>query len=129
MSRLIVGLIINGANLLLKGFIGAYQKVVASGGRTIKQQAEQTTQTSKAFSLGSLFERKMMDLDEAHMVLGTSQGETPQQIEERFNHLFTSNDPDKGGSFYIQSKIYRAKEAIDYELKKAQEQPENKQGP
>lgn len=26
------------------------------------------------------------------------------------------NDPDKGGSFYLQSKVFRAKEALDEQL-------------
>jgi len=31
--------------------------------------------------------------------------------------MFASNDPAKGGSFYLQSKIYRAKEALEEELR------------
>ena len=30
--------------------------------------------------------------------------------------FFEANDPKKGGSFYLQSKIYRAKEAIEHEI-------------
>jgi mitochondrial import inner membrane translocase subunit TIM16 len=30
--------------------------------------------------------------------------------------LFEVNDPNKGGSFYIQSKVFRAKEVLDFEL-------------
>ena len=35
---------------------------------------------------------------------------------QRYTKLFEANDPKKGGSFYLQSKIYRAKEALDTEL-------------
>lgn len=35
--------------------------------------------------------------------------------------MFDNNDPGKGGSFYLQSKIYRAKEVLEYELKKGDE--------
>lgn len=31
--------------------------------------------------------------------------------------MFASNDPAKGGSFYLQSKIHRSKEALMSELK------------
>ena len=31
---------------------------------------------------------------------------------ERFNNLFEKNLPEKGGSFYLQSKIYFAKEFL-----------------
>lgn len=30
--------------------------------------------------------------------------------------MFANNDPAKGGSFYLQSKIYRAKQALEEEL-------------
>ena len=36
---------------------------------------------------------------------------------QRYTKLFDANDPKKGGSFYLQSKIYRAKEALETELK------------
>lgn len=37
-------------------------------------------------------------------------------MEEKFQHLFNINDKSKGGSFYLQSKVFRAKERIDQEL-------------
>ncbi|CEP63636.1 import motor complex subunit PAM16 LALA0_S08e07162g [Lachancea lanzarotensis] len=40
----------------------------------------------------------------------------PQKIEERFKYLFDVNDKEKGGSFYLQSKIYRAAERLKFEL-------------
>lgn len=38
---------------------------------------------------------------------------------QNYDHLFGANDPAKGGSFYIQSKVVRAKER--FEMEKAQE--------
>lgn len=35
---------------------------------------------------------------------------------QRFQKFFNANDPGKGGSFYLQSKIYRSKEALLQEL-------------
>lgn len=37
----------------------------------------------------------------------------PALLEERFQHLYELNDPQKGGSFYLQSKVFRAKEALE----------------
>lgn len=34
---------------------------------------------------------------------------------QNYDHLFQANDPAKGGSFYIQSKVVRAKERFDME--------------
>lgn len=41
----------------------------------------------------------------------------PEEIEKNYKHLFEVNDKSNGGSFYIQSKIFRAKERVDQELK------------
>ena len=38
------------------------------------------------------------------------------KLNENYEKLFTSNDPKNGGSFYLQSKVFRAKERIDLEL-------------
>ena len=37
-------------------------------------------------------------------------------FQRKFDHLFAVNDKVKGGSFYIQSKVVRAKERIDQEM-------------
>ncbi|CAL7938297.1 unnamed protein product [Xylocopa violacea] len=40
-----------------------------------------------------------------------------EAIEHNYKYLMEVNDRSKGGSFYIQSKVVRAKERIDEELK------------
>ena len=44
---------------------------------------------------------------------------------QQYEKYFGSNDPKKGGSFYLQSKIYRAKESLDFELKRAEKNNNN----
>lgn len=55
-----------------------------------------------------------------------------EYMMERFKTLFDKNDPTKGGSFYLQSKVLRARERIEMEVKeaaeKAQEEAELKEG-
>jgi hypothetical protein len=36
---------------------------------------------------------------------------------QKYERLFELNDPGKGGSFYLQSKVVRAKEALELELR------------
>ena len=43
---------------------------------------------------------------------------------DRFKRLFDVNDPSKGGSFYLQSKILRARERIEMEVREATESAE-----
>lgn len=40
---------------------------------------------------------------------------------QRYQKLFQANDPTKGGSFYLQSKVVRAKEAIEEAAKEGGE--------
>lgn len=47
-----------------------------------------------------------------------------EYVMERFKRLFDSNDPKKGGSFYLQSKILRARERIELEVRQAAEKAE-----
>lgn len=44
-----------------------------------------------------------------------------ETIEKNYKHLFEVNDKAKGGSLYLQSKVYRAKERIDMELQKSEQ--------
>ncbi len=69
-----------------------------------------------------------MTLDEACQILNVKPpGPGQVNIEEateRFKRLFDANDPDKGGSFYLQSKILRARERIEAEVRPAKEKAE-----
>lgn len=66
-----------------------------------------------------------MTLDEACKILNVKppmKGEANMdEVLERFKKLFDANDPKKGGSFYLQSKVLRARERIDGEARQAAE--------
>jgi mitochondrial import inner membrane translocase subunit TIM16 len=67
-----------------------------------------------------------MTLEEACKILNVkppSKGAANvEEVMERYKRLFDANDPQKGGSFYIQSKVVRARERIEAELGPIQEQ-------
>lgn len=67
-----------------------------------------------------------MTLDEAVKILNVKppQGGKAdmEEVMDRFKRLFDANDPQKGGSFYLQSKILRARERIEAEVRPMQEQ-------
>ena len=69
-----------------------------------------------------------LTLDEACKILNVKPpqgGKTDMEtVMERFKKLFDSNNPDKGGSFYLQSKVLRARERIEMEVKEAAEATE-----
>jgi import inner membrane translocase subunit TIM16 len=45
-----------------------------------------------------------MTLDEAKEILNVD-NMTIEEVENKYKHLFESNDKAKGGSFYLQSKV------------------------
>ncbi|VDP00974.1 unnamed protein product [Soboliphyme baturini] len=54
-------------------------------------------------------------------ILNISSVKDKEEVQKNYEHLFAANDRSKGGSFYLQSKVVRAKERIDEELKHAGE--------
>jgi len=64
-----------------------------------------------------------MTLEEACNILNVkkpAKGEganTLAEATERYKRLFDANDPLKGGSFYLQSKIVRARERLECEIR------------
>ena len=75
---------------------------------------EQATKNFKE-SMGSMI-KTPMTRDEALKILNIEheEDEEPEAkaIMERFETIFEKNLPEKGGSFYIQSKVYFAKEFL-----------------
>ncbi|KAJ8962403.1 hypothetical protein NQ318_018387 [Aromia moschata] len=60
-------------------------------------------------------EPEQMSLNEALRILNVEQL-NPEQIDRQYKYLFEANSKNQGGSFYLQSKIFRAKERLDSEL-------------
>jgi hypothetical protein len=54
-----------------------------------------------------------MKLKEARMILNVKPDSTRKEIKERYDSLSKANNEDDGGSFYLRSKVFRAKEALD----------------
>lgn len=94
------------------------------GGRSGQGSSSATDSRTTAENL-----RLGMTLEEAQQILNVSQSSSGEEISKNYDHLFTINDKAKGGSFYLQSKFYRAKERIDKELVDNPPPPEPKSEP
>jgi len=58
-----------------------------------------------------------MQTGEALDILNIERSNLNQKaVDEMFDKYYKLNDPTKGGSFYLQSKFFRAKEALEYEM-------------
>ena len=50
-----------------------------------------------------------------------------ERVHEQFKRLFDMNDPKRGGSFYLQSKVLRARERLEMEVRTRQETEEREE--
>ncbi|KAF1812922.1 cochaperone Pam16 [Eremomyces bilateralis CBS 781.70] len=111
--RIITQVVLTGTRVVGRAFAEAYrqasasQKYAAAGG--------------KNSSSGGTFASSGLTLDEACKILDVAPPKggamNAEQVMERFKRLFDQNDPKKGGSFYLQSKILRARERIEMEVR------------
>ena len=78
--------------------------------------------------------RGLMAVDEALLVFNVPKAEFGSKsvatlktsIDEKYARMFAANDPSAGGSFYLQSKVYRAKESLDAEFAEMARAPPEK---
>ena len=112
--RIVSQVVVTGARVFGRAFAEAYKQASASSKYASKNNGKG----------GSAFTSSGLTLDEACKILNVKppQGaETNlEQAMERFKKLFDQNDPKKGGSFYLQRKILRARERIEMEVRQAQ---------
>ncbi|KNB46760.1 hypothetical protein JH06_1408 [Blastocystis sp. subtype 4] len=99
-------------------FLGPMMRYVtqflASLGGTSIRAFFQAFQQAAEFSL-----KKGISIPESLQILNMTREEVnPTSLSERFDKYFEANDPKSGGSFYLQSKVYRAHEALLDELDK-----------
>ena len=93
--------------ILTKAFVQAYSRAQAGGGK----EAADAVRSAIGGRMG---------LDQARSVLnlGDKGSYTAAEVASQFEKYYKANDAEgSGGSFYIQSKVHNAKEALLEELK------------
>ncbi|KAJ1974003.1 mitochondrial import inner membrane translocase subunit TIM16 [Dimargaris verticillata] len=119
--KILIQVILTGSRILGRAFVEAYREAAA-------QSASRAAGGAARGAADPITRKTGMDLDEAHKILHVDKGATKESILKRYDHLFKANDPQKGGSFYIQSKIVRAKERLEMELSKETEATSSAEG-
>ena len=96
-----------GVQILTKAFVQAYARAQAGGGK------------EAASAVRSAVGGGRMTADQARSVLnlGDKGSYSAADVAAQFEKYYKSNDADGGGSFYLQSKIHNAREALLEELK------------
>ncbi|KAF6835603.1 mitochondrial import inner membrane translocase subunit tim16 [Colletotrichum plurivorum] len=116
--RLITQVVFVGSRIVGRSFAAAYKQAQASSeyARAQAKAGNGSSGSAGAKANGAAG----MTLDEACKILDV---EAPKdgaanagEVMDRFKRLFDANDPKKGGSFYLQSKILRARERLEREI-------------
>ncbi|XP_034117059.1 mitochondrial import inner membrane translocase subunit Tim16 [Drosophila albomicans] len=117
MAKYIAQIIVLGGQAIGRAFAKALKQEIAAsqeaakragGGRQGDKSAESNLRTG-------------MTLEEAKQILNVEDLKSADCITKNYEHLFNVNERSKGGSFYIQSKVFRAKERLDQELNAQQQ--------
>ncbi|XP_029944966.1 mitochondrial import inner membrane translocase subunit TIM16-like isoform X2 [Salarias fasciatus] len=121
MAKYLAQIIVMGAQVVGRAFARALQQEFAASQAAARARGSAGQQSAAASSITG------MSLQEAQQILNVTKL-TPEEIEKNYEHLFKVNDKSVGGSFYLQSKVVRAKERLDEELSiQSQENPQSQQ--
>ncbi|XP_048408324.1 mitochondrial import inner membrane translocase subunit tim16 [Stegostoma tigrinum] len=110
MAKYLVQIIIVGAQVVGRAFARAVRQEMAASKAAAEARGQAGQQSAAATNITG------MSLQEARQILNVTTLNT-KEIQQNYEHLFKVNDKSVGGSFYLQSKVVRAKERLDEELK------------
>ncbi|XP_040111710.1 coronin-7 isoform X4 [Oryx dammah] len=122
-AKYLAQIIVMGAQVVGRAFARALRQEFAASRAAADARGRAGHQSAAASNLSGL------SLQEAQQILNVSKL-SPEEIQKNYEHLFKVNDKSVGGSFYLQSKVVRAKERLEEELRiQAQEDRERQQPP
>ncbi|XP_022761700.1 mitochondrial import inner membrane translocase subunit PAM16 like 2-like [Durio zibethinus] len=102
-AKIIANLIVMGSGILARAVVQAYRQALTNAA---KSGVAQETLQNAARRAG-----KVMTEQEARQILGVSEETAWEEIIKKYDNLFEKNA--KNGSFYLQSKVHRAKECLE----------------
>ncbi|XP_020582268.1 mitochondrial import inner membrane translocase subunit PAM16 like 2-like [Phalaenopsis equestris] len=109
-AKLIANLLIMGSGILGRAVFQAYRKALENANKT--GVAQETIQNIRRAG-------RAMTEQEARQILGLSENASWEEVLQRYDTLFERNG--KMGSFYLQSKVHRAKECLEAAYQKSGE--------
>ncbi|BFZ55103.1 mitochondrial import inner membrane translocase subunit TIM16 [Savitreella phatthalungensis] len=108
--RIIAQVVIVGTQVFGKAFVQAWKQAAANSARVSADSGAGAGKDAITKSTG-------LTVEEACQILNVKKDSlTVADVLARHKTMFDNNDPAKGGSFYIQSKVLRAKERLEMEL-------------
>ncbi|MED6242014.1 mitochondrial import inner membrane translocase subunit TIM16 [Ataeniobius toweri] len=119
MAKYLAQIVVMGVQVVGRAFARALRQEYAASQAAAQARGRTGQQSAAASSISG------MSLQEAQQILNISTL-SPEEIQKNYEHLFKANEKSVGGSFYLQSKVVRAKERLDEELN-IQKQEQNQQ--
>lgn len=113
MAKFIAQIILAGSQIVARAFTRALREEIAASQDAARRLGNNPK--SRAERLANV--KTGITLEEAKQILNVDDKLDPEDVESRYSSLFKNNERSSGGSFYIQSKVVRAKERIDEEFK------------
>jgi len=119
MAKYIVQIVILGSQVIGRAFARAIREeyIASQAAAANRRGAAAGTQQRGDSRTAAENIRLGITLEEARQILNVQPESTQEEVLMAYETLFHLNDKTKGGSFYLQSKIYRAKERLDEEYK------------
>lgn len=119
MAKYLAQIIVLGTQMVGRAFARALRQEIAAS-QEAARRAGGGQQGSQRVAANT---RTGLTLDEALKILNVEKSDQMDAIERNYKYLMEANDRSKGGSFYLQSKVVRAKERIDEEFKNLKTPP------
>ncbi|GJJ76856.1 mitochondrial import inner membrane translocase subunit TIM16 [Entomortierella parvispora] len=117
-GRVIAQIIVMGSQIVGKAFMEAYRQAAANAAKNGGQHAAKNASGgggAKAAAADAVTRKTGMSMDEAMNILNITKEADLAKITKNYQHLFKVNEKNDGGSFYLQSKVVRAKERLEME--------------
>ncbi|KAG0056779.1 hypothetical protein BGZ83_003397 [Gryganskiella cystojenkinii] len=116
-GRVIAQILVMGSQIVGKAFMEAYRQAAANAAKNGGHHAAKNASggSGKAAAGDAVTRKTGMSVDEAMNILNITKEADLAKITKNYQHLFKVNEKNDGGSFYLQSKVVRAKERLEME--------------
>ncbi|KAI5637894.1 pam16 domain-containing protein [Phthorimaea operculella] len=109
MAKHLAQILVIGTQIVARAFVKTVQQEIAASQQAARKASASYARTPAQNSPPGL------TLQEAMQILNIDKLDT-KRLEKAFDQLFRINEVSNGGSYYLQSKIFRAKERIVQEI-------------
>ncbi|XP_055342757.1 mitochondrial import inner membrane translocase subunit tim16-B-like [Paramacrobiotus metropolitanus] len=128
-AKYIAQLVLAGAQIVGRAFARALKEEIQRSQQAAASRGGGGTRAGDSSRAAAVSSRLGMTVQEACQILNLpGKRIDPKELTEKYDHLFKVNDKAVGGSFYLQSKVVRAKERLEEELKSLAEAPKERPG-